>query len=101
MTKPYKNFRLGEEVGFNTYLVRKYMGATPSHRYIHAWVSETCLPRKGVYVGYRHKNIGYSTYSEDGSYWTTTGQILCALVAVDPRRNPVPVPFEDLVKKEG
>ena len=101
MTKPYKNFRLGEEVGFNTYLVRKHLGQGTSGGWACGWISETCLPRKGVYAGYRYKNIGQIRNTEDGAYWETDSTTLCALVLIDPHRNPIPVPFEALYKKES
>lgn len=94
-------YAMGDRVLCAQKLRRGYWKHRPgSDRGIKCWKPVPC-DVMGVVVGYRTLQEGYTEYhGEDGAQWVKTGQMPCALVAIDLYKNPIYVPLDAMLKAD-
>lgn len=65
-----------------------------AHRSVVSFKEKEIPVTTGIYVGYRTALTGYITYDEDGPQFKARGKINYLLVVINPRQNPIRVPYE-------
>lgn len=87
--------KLGQRVRAPGKVSRVYDGLTERH----LWKRSTwAKPVEGIFVGDRSYQTGKSHWGDgedEGSYFVQDGTVRIALIALNPRHNPVPVLYSE------
>lgn len=93
------NFKFGEQIVFDTKLERIY-GKNPYDSKINKfWKYIHMQPTNGIFLGWRTLSNGYVVrYYDEGPDYDPKEYIKVALVAYSPKRKPIYVPLEGVIK---